>query len=305
MAIHVHLCVSSSTLLPAPIRLPAKRLRRSRLSCFETDLSNISHTTGLLALPAELSAAATIIAYWDSSISVGVWITVGLVFVIGIQCMGTKAYGETEFWCIYYAALAYLPSRSTTDPPGFPHFAGSPSSRYSPFSDSSFSVSSLMPEEDPTTNPSDSATVRVPASASQRLAANLSLCRAQPWSVRAVLGNSWCHRTFPRFLVRSHPGSFRESSSQRPYHDLAPPSGCFSDKLLTMPLAVIHWNRDRCYCCWRSSQPQENFALRHQEGLHSNCACCLPSLYKPRLPFCFPLCIRLHNTSHFTSLANV
>ncbi|KAG8221744.1 amino acid permease [Butyriboletus roseoflavus] len=51
-----------------------------------------------LTLPAELSAAATIVSYWDKTTSPGVWITVCLVVVIAINGLGVGAYGEAEFW---------------------------------------------------------------------------------------------------------------------------------------------------------------------------------------------------------------
>ncbi|KAG9311192.1 amino acid permease [Chiua virens] len=51
-----------------------------------------------LTLPAELSAAATVISYWDKKTSPGVYITVCLVVAIGINLLGVRAYGEAEFW---------------------------------------------------------------------------------------------------------------------------------------------------------------------------------------------------------------
>jgi hypothetical protein len=41
-----------------------------------------------LTLPAELSAAAAIIGYWDSTTSPAVWISVCLVVAIGINALG-------------------------------------------------------------------------------------------------------------------------------------------------------------------------------------------------------------------------
>ncbi|KAF8550185.1 hypothetical protein OG21DRAFT_1499957 [Imleria badia] len=51
-----------------------------------------------LTLPAELSAAAAIIGYWDTKTNPAVWITVFLVVAIGINALGVGAYGEAEFW---------------------------------------------------------------------------------------------------------------------------------------------------------------------------------------------------------------
>ncbi|KAH7890310.1 amino acid permease [Phlebopus sp. FC_14] len=46
----------------------------------------------------ELSAAATIIDFWEHGVSNAVWITMCLVVAVGINIWGVGAYGETEFW---------------------------------------------------------------------------------------------------------------------------------------------------------------------------------------------------------------
>ncbi|KIJ15769.1 amino acid-polyamine-Organocation superfamily protein [Paxillus involutus ATCC 200175] len=51
-----------------------------------------------LTLPAELSAAATVINFWDHTTNNAVWITMCLVVVVGINILGVGAYGEAEFW---------------------------------------------------------------------------------------------------------------------------------------------------------------------------------------------------------------
>ncbi|GAA6048096.1 hypothetical protein JCM3770_000189 [Rhodotorula araucariae] len=52
----------------------------------------------LLALPAELSASAVLISYWDKTTSPAVYITVTGVVAIAINWAGPRAYGEAEFW---------------------------------------------------------------------------------------------------------------------------------------------------------------------------------------------------------------
>ncbi|KAF8313222.1 amino acid permease [Clavulina sp. PMI_390] len=54
----------------------------------------------VIAIPAELSAAAVIINYWisESRVNNAVWITICIIVVIGINAMGARAYGEAEFW---------------------------------------------------------------------------------------------------------------------------------------------------------------------------------------------------------------
>ncbi|KAI0935319.1 hypothetical protein AcV7_003793 [Taiwanofungus camphoratus] len=50
-----------------------------------------------IILPAEISAAAVLINYWDQSVNNAVWITMCLVVVILINMFGAGAYGEAEF----------------------------------------------------------------------------------------------------------------------------------------------------------------------------------------------------------------
>lgn len=51
-----------------------------------------------ITLPAELSAAAVLINYWNDDINNAAWITVTGVVVIVINFLGTRAFGECEFW---------------------------------------------------------------------------------------------------------------------------------------------------------------------------------------------------------------
>lgn len=48
-------------------------------------------------IPAELSAAATLIDYWNPGVNNAVWITVCLVVAVGINLFGVGTYGEMEF----------------------------------------------------------------------------------------------------------------------------------------------------------------------------------------------------------------
>ncbi|KAF8522939.1 amino acid transporter [Hysterangium stoloniferum] len=52
----------------------------------------------IVTLPAELSAAAVLINFWNKSINNAAWITICLVVVVGINFLGTRAFGECEFW---------------------------------------------------------------------------------------------------------------------------------------------------------------------------------------------------------------
>jgi yeast amino acid transporter len=51
----------------------------------------------LVVLPLELTAAGITIDYWNSGINVGVFITIFLVLITGINMAGVRGYGEAEF----------------------------------------------------------------------------------------------------------------------------------------------------------------------------------------------------------------
>jgi yeast amino acid transporter len=49
-----------------------------------------------IAVPAELSAAATLIQFWDASVNPGAWITIFLVFIVVLNFCGVRLYGEVS-----------------------------------------------------------------------------------------------------------------------------------------------------------------------------------------------------------------
>lgn len=49
-------------------------------------------------MPAELSAAAVLINYWNDKISNALWISICLLIVVVINFLGAGVYGECEFW---------------------------------------------------------------------------------------------------------------------------------------------------------------------------------------------------------------
>ena len=51
-----------------------------------------------IVLPLELTVASLTVGYWQSDVSVAVWITVFLVAIILINIFGVLGYGEEEFW---------------------------------------------------------------------------------------------------------------------------------------------------------------------------------------------------------------
>lgn len=51
-----------------------------------------------ISVPAELSAAATLIQFWDSSTNPAVWITVFLVVIVCLNFCGVQMYGEVRLF---------------------------------------------------------------------------------------------------------------------------------------------------------------------------------------------------------------
>ncbi|CAE6462165.1 unnamed protein product [Rhizoctonia solani] len=51
-----------------------------------------------IALPVELTAAAIVIQYWNTTINISAWVTIQYVLILIINFMGVRWYGEFEFW---------------------------------------------------------------------------------------------------------------------------------------------------------------------------------------------------------------
>ncbi|KKA31070.1 hypothetical protein TD95_002564 [Thielaviopsis punctulata] len=58
-----------------------------------------------IAVPAELSAAATVIQFWNTSVSPAVWLTIFLVFIVTLNFCGVRLYGESE---VIFASLKIM-----------------------------------------------------------------------------------------------------------------------------------------------------------------------------------------------------
>ena len=61
----------------------------------------------VIILPAELSAAAVLINYWNQEVNNAVWITIFMIVVIVINMFGAGVYGECEFIFayVYFSSL--------------------------------------------------------------------------------------------------------------------------------------------------------------------------------------------------------
>jgi len=49
-----------------------------------------------IAVPAEISAAAVLVQFWNTSIHPAVWITIFLVFIVVVNFCGVRLYGEVR-----------------------------------------------------------------------------------------------------------------------------------------------------------------------------------------------------------------
>lgn len=52
----------------------------------------------LIISPNQIVAGALIIGYWNNSINKAAWVTIFVAFVIAINCLGIRWFGEIEFW---------------------------------------------------------------------------------------------------------------------------------------------------------------------------------------------------------------
>jgi amino acid transporter len=61
-----------------------------------------------IVLPLELGVAALTIQYWESGVSIGVWITLFMLVIIFISIFGILGYGEEEFWSSFLKLCAIV-----------------------------------------------------------------------------------------------------------------------------------------------------------------------------------------------------
>ncbi len=55
------------------------------------------YSLGIL-VPYEITAAGLVIDYWQSPVNIGVWITIFIIVIVGLNFFPVSVYGETEFW---------------------------------------------------------------------------------------------------------------------------------------------------------------------------------------------------------------
>lgn len=55
------------------------------------------YSLGIL-VPYEITAAGLVIDYWNSPVNIGVWITIFIIVIVGLNFFPVAVYGETEFW---------------------------------------------------------------------------------------------------------------------------------------------------------------------------------------------------------------
>jgi yeast amino acid transporter len=59
----------------------------------------------LIISPNQIVAGALVIRFWNTSINSGVWCAIFIVFVLSLQFLGIKWFGEVEFWLSFVKIL--------------------------------------------------------------------------------------------------------------------------------------------------------------------------------------------------------
>ncbi|WBW73305.1 APC amino acid transmembrane transporter [Schizosaccharomyces osmophilus] len=63
----------------------------------------------LTTLPSEISAAAEVVGFWKSQhVNIAVWVTIFLAYVVLVNAMGARGYGETEFFSSFLKVLSIV-----------------------------------------------------------------------------------------------------------------------------------------------------------------------------------------------------
>lgn len=63
---------------------------------------------GAITWALELTAAGLIIQYWNSSLSIGIWIAIFWVLFTAINYVPVKWYGEMEYWFVSIKVITIL-----------------------------------------------------------------------------------------------------------------------------------------------------------------------------------------------------
>ncbi|KAI9051197.1 hypothetical protein LZ554_005299 [Drepanopeziza brunnea f. sp. 'monogermtubi'] len=51
-----------------------------------------------VCVPYEITAAGIVTQYWDIDVHIGIWITIFIIVIVGLNTLPVQYYGETEFW---------------------------------------------------------------------------------------------------------------------------------------------------------------------------------------------------------------
>lgn len=76
-----------------PCHMPLCYVIIRTISYFQCLRAGLGYTMAI-TVPAEISAAATVIQFWNDSINPGVWITIFLVVIVTLNLCGVRLYGE-------------------------------------------------------------------------------------------------------------------------------------------------------------------------------------------------------------------
>lgn len=54
----------------------------------------------LILSPNQIVAGSLVIRFWNAEINSAAWVCIMIAFVIAINCLGIKWFGEVEFWLV-------------------------------------------------------------------------------------------------------------------------------------------------------------------------------------------------------------
>ncbi|SCU80416.1 LADA_0B07294g1_1 [Lachancea dasiensis] len=62
----------------------------------------------LISFPSELIGCAMTLQYWNTSVNPAVWVAIFYVFIMALNLLGVRGYGEAEFWMSLFKVIAIV-----------------------------------------------------------------------------------------------------------------------------------------------------------------------------------------------------
>lgn len=61
-----------------------------------------------MIIPAEVTAAISVISYWPNNVPIAVWVSIMVALMIAVNFLVVKWYGEVEFWISLLKIIAIV-----------------------------------------------------------------------------------------------------------------------------------------------------------------------------------------------------